>query len=479
MKLLRALVVSLSSVVLAPGGLRAEDSAEPEKPRTRSAREMEAVVKEYCQRASQVRPLDAEEHFRLGQWCLEGNLPQKAEQWFLEALRIDSDHAGARAALGYERYGTGWRKGSERASTTAPVQAPAAVESKAPPTTVAQEPAAVDAKVPEPSPGTTESESPADSSSTSAEFQAEVDRKKAWATEAFAKFQVPFVTHEDADFLVHTTFPSVRHARVQNLLLNLRYVKKLLVNLLGLRGRELHPWPAKVQIVFLRAEEEYERFGQFVEGVDNARNPEGGYTAGEHTVLWRPNSEVIARALATSAIERLNGSDRWIAWWLTEGLAERVLVDFVAAQKTEGQPQRPPYERDLITAADAIKNGGDGLTVFSLLESPQPKSREQDRNRALAMTLVDFFLSANARGFQNAVRALKSDKAPAPPSSDSEDEFKSFYLNYLAFQTETLQTQLRVKMAVLDEGWKSYVQKKADALKGDAKPSAAPKPPKR
>ena len=65
-----------------------------------------------------------------------------------------------------------------------------------------------------------------------------------------------------------------------------------------------------------------------------------------------------------------------------------------------------------------MKTDGDALKVFNLLETKGYKSRNEDRNRALALTLVDFFLRRSKNGFHNLIKALKSQDALAPGSSN-------------------------------------------------------------
>ena len=84
------------------------------------ANKAKLVLAEYCQRAAKVAPLDADAHFQLGQWCSTNGLASKATASFNEAIRIDSDHAAARAALGFTRYGSRWSKGAPKRAQPIP-----------------------------------------------------------------------------------------------------------------------------------------------------------------------------------------------------------------------------------------------------------------------------------------------------------------------------------------------------------------------
>ncbi len=46
--------------------------------------------------------------FSLGQWCNEHSLPTKARQYYNQAIKLDKNHEGARAALGQVRVGERW-----------------------------------------------------------------------------------------------------------------------------------------------------------------------------------------------------------------------------------------------------------------------------------------------------------------------------------------------------------------------------------
>lgn len=59
-------------------------------------------------RVSATDMTNGEAIFALGNWCKEHRLPTKAQQYYNQAIKVDKDHEGARAALGYVRVGDRW-----------------------------------------------------------------------------------------------------------------------------------------------------------------------------------------------------------------------------------------------------------------------------------------------------------------------------------------------------------------------------------
>jgi HEAT repeat protein len=59
---------------------------------------------------------DASSLYQLAQWCAEHNAPTKARQYYGQVIKLDKDHEGARAALGYIRAGDRWVSASAQAA---------------------------------------------------------------------------------------------------------------------------------------------------------------------------------------------------------------------------------------------------------------------------------------------------------------------------------------------------------------------------
>lgn len=431
-----------------------------------TSRSRRVVINEYCRRAAEASPLDPAEQYALGVWCRENGLGDQAQSAFRRVIALDPEHAEARGALGFVRYGDRWlRKGQDPAASRPRVKAPAAgAASGGDPSTAtpagsrpaATRPSASGSETSgsETSGSETSGSAPSTASEASPGSRAEQElaRKKEWARQAEEVFRTSFLTIEDDDFLIHTTHSSRREGQVQAFLGELKRVRKDLLTLVGDRSRT-SPWPGKVQFVLLRSAQEYERFADVVDKVKDAVNAEGAYTGAQgHTVLWKPDSVEVARRLGETVLDGWGGSDRWVAWWLEVGLAE-----FLAASEPSGQKVKL-RERHIRYAARYIEAEAANLTIYTLLESPKNDPRDMERNRALAMTLVEFLIRAGRTTRLRAlVKALKSDEAPPPPASEDGDPFKSFYLSYLAFQQETIESTYRTKLPRLEERWKQWV----------------------
>ena len=475
---------------------------------------------EYFERLSKVPPLSAEAYVELGEWCRQGGLGDEALQCFQEALWIDTDCEAARAALGYKRYGTGWRKQGDvsasapratqpkapakdqgkaaGAALTSPNR-PAAPRDKARPKAARGAAGADDPGVPAPSPEGGKTSSPPDppagearstesgSSPSKPEseakpegadgeasrpgpparpakdaaaearvFEAEVEKKKSFAKEAAGKLQVTFNTVlDDHDFLVHSTLPKSSR-EVQVLLANLKSLKKVVSSVVG-GGSSVKIWPDRVQVFLLKSEPEYERFAEMVDGIKSAKNSFGGYPLEGHTVVWNPESRVLAQTLGDSALKNLNGSSRFVGWWLEQGISELIFTQSSAGVKEKH------YQSTMVYASDIIKSEGENLKIFNLIETAKASTKDSMRNKALAFSLVDFLFKKSRKGLQDVVEALKSDKAPIPPKS--EQDFNAFYLSYISFQEESLKSAFHMAIPALGEKWKLYVAATADALK--------------
>jgi len=64
------------------------------------------LITEFCRRAAKVAPLDAGSHYALAYWCSQNRLSKHAKTYLTRTIAIDSDHAAARKARGYERHGS-------------------------------------------------------------------------------------------------------------------------------------------------------------------------------------------------------------------------------------------------------------------------------------------------------------------------------------------------------------------------------------
>ncbi len=451
---------------------------------------------EYIGRVSALPPRSADAHVELAEWCKQNGLEAQATQLLEKALSIDSDCEKARSALGYKRHGITWVKAGDKPpsfvrptikpasssgeptqpSPTAPAASGAKESTPTPEPATATESAGAGAKsspetstpegtsTPEPTAKTVPRPGPSGPAAPAATkpqdtFAAEVEKKKAWAKSAAEKLQTTFNVYEDADFLVHSTLPT-KAKEMSTLQLNLRLLKKTLAPIIGATG-STKIWPDKLQLVLLKSEPEYERFANLIDGMASAKNPEGAYVRGDHAVLHNPETEALPRFMGETALRRLGGSDRWVAWWLTEGIGELLFTQSPAGQKKEH------YQNSMKYAGDVLKAEGETIKIYNLLDTADYKTKDSTRNRALALSLVDFLVRKNRSGFQDLIRQLKSESAPAPPAAgiDSKEEFSAFHLSYISFQEKTLESAFHMSISALQERWKAQTIQTADTLR--------------
>jgi hypothetical protein len=427
-------------------------------------------LQEYCRRAAALSPLDADAHFELGSWASENGLVKQARRSFEQTVAIDADHLGAREALGYVRHGTGWvlassleasgdRREPQKGTQDPAIKGAAAGAAAAAEAPVKSSSAAVPAETEPPAPGTAEAGGEEiDATVEAAALDPELAAKKEWAAAVSERMQSPFETYEDSDFLVHTTLPSLRHPKVLQLIAHLKATKKLVASFLGVNAAKTKLWPAKVQFLLLRSEEQYEQFAELVDDEDYAKNPDGGYTKGEHTVLANPVSPLVVRRLAEDAVERLHGRERRFAWWIVEGSAEWLVSQ---SKMTAGadEVEKQSYYRHFKTAADLINAKDKNRHIDDLLQSRELKPAEKERERALAMTLVDFLYRSKRKGFYDLLAELKSASAPVPPAEEVEDQdaWNTYWLNVSVFQEKALDKHFRKNTHELDVLWKKHV----------------------
>ena len=412
-------------------------------------------------------PRSAADHVQLGQWCQGEGLSDKAREAFERAIAIDRDCEEARRALGHVRHGSGWgtpgsktRAGAVKRQTDATAAAPTKSGADARPAAV--ESAAVEAAV-DASDSTnaevTKHERPTEEDPASFRDRAKerLAEKKKWAAAAAERFATKFNTYENDDFLVHS--PLARGDKSFKALLKyLDHLKKTARTVLGVRSRG-SIWPSKLQCVLLRSEPAYERFALNVDGVQSARTPDGAYTSGDHHVLWKPTSPLLARVVGSTALDGLYESDRPVGSWLKSGVAELVLATSVIGKRDLHLQQRYSDAMDILTENE------DGLAlVFQLLEATGDRRQSSD-TEALAMTLVDYLRRKSTSGFGAFVKTLKSSDAPDPAANgDDEGQYAS---QYIAFQEAELQKNFRLTPSALGEKWRAHVLKVGKKAKAE------------
>jgi len=71
-------------------------------------RKEEDVKEQFKRRCASLAPDDAEEHYRLAQWCKQNGLKEEAEKMLRKTIEIDPDHEKARKELGQTKINGKW-----------------------------------------------------------------------------------------------------------------------------------------------------------------------------------------------------------------------------------------------------------------------------------------------------------------------------------------------------------------------------------
>jgi tetratricopeptide (TPR) repeat protein len=412
---------------------------------------------EYYRRLAAVSPRDAEGFYALAGWCEGQGLKDEAQRCLERVIRVDPDHPQAREALGYTRHGLGWRLG-KAAGKPNETEAPPEAEASAPPATApTPEPAAGEAPAPAPAPSPVPEAERKTPPAAGAGESSGLEAKRAFAKAAEEKLKQQFNTKEDADFIIHTTHDLASPA-VRDLHNVLKALKKRIATAISPRAGSAI-WPDKVQIFFFS---NAERCALFAELVDGQRFPErdGFYAKAGHLVFHRLPEERLALYLGETALERLDGSDRFVGWWLRFGLAESI-----ASQTDEGQ-KNSRYPKAYELAASLLSGKNEAFSVADLLETPAPNVRKADEQRALALTFFDFLFQASKSRLQKLIVDLKGPTAPAPPENQSDAlAFRKFFVEYLAYQEDLIVKGYRWSLEQLDQRWKAFIVERAKALK--------------
>lgn len=412
---------------------------------------------EYVKRLSEVSPRDADGFYRVGQWCEQEGLNSQAIGAYERAIRIDPDHQPARAALGYTALGTGWVKGKPRSLQSgegASDDSPSKESPQAGADSGTSNPSGDTVTRPEIVPKPEESNPEAEA----ARVEQVIAAKKKWAKEAGDKLGWTFSLHEDDDFLIHTTFPSSKARELAS------WLRKLKSLVLAYAGRVQGPiWPTKLQFFYLRATTECM---QFSEGIDGKRFPEGaGFyiqndpERGYHIVFCELPEKDLAFFMGWSALERMGNSNRFVGWWIRDGIG-----GLAAGNTIEGRKEKY-LEQAFNVAGAEIKSNPEGTSVFNILGTKGYGASSQELNRSQAITLVAYLFQMSRSKFQKVVADLKSSSAPVVPK----DEDKFFFSQYTAFQEKSITTNYRQKLEKIDQGWKEFVLKKAAEIDQNTK----------
>jgi hypothetical protein len=457
--------VILSACLLVPSVLIAGDAPDPARG---------AKIAEYSSQIAKLSPRDAEGFYNLGKWCQTQGLGEQATKAFERAIRIDPDHPEARAALGFKPSGTGWSK--EGSAPRRTVENPEPSETVPSPSAVPSEPAEKGSKkAPASTPAKVEPKATVDEGEPKSEYVKPEDlvaAKKKWAQEAAEKLgNDKFSVYEDEDFLIHTTYDA-KDPKVRALATTLKNLKSKVVTF---TGRPKGPmWPGKLHFIFMKALTQCMRFS---EAIDGHRFPEeeGFYTDGDakegfHTVFSAIPEKNLAFLLGWTSLDRFGNSDRYVGWWLREGLGK-----LLEGSTDDGKKERL-IEQAFKRTGSEIDANPDSVSAFKLLETEGYKPNAIELNQAEALTLVLYLISQGGSKLQKVIEELKSADAPRPDLTD-----KLFFSRYTAFQEKSISNNYRDKLEKINDKWKAYVKAKVAEIDRNTKEETktAPQPKKK
>lgn len=425
----------------------------------------EGSLEEYYAKLSEVSPRDASGFYTLALWCQENGLGTEKQKSLKRTIRIDPDHAEARQALGYARYGLGWRLTSEipqrinygddpddigsESRDTGDV-GDSAPESRA----VVKKRRRVSAGGDDESPES-EEESGASSEVRNLTAEQKLEKKKSWAAEAAKKARLDLNTTESRrDFLIHSTFASNSN-QVKDFVARLKAARKHIAKAIGVGSRS-EIWPHKLQFFLLRGLE----CARFSESALERRFSEssGWEMIDDYSLLVRDLSDFdLTRFMSSTALRgggKPPGGERWVASWLEEGMAQ-----FIAAGTREGQ-ERGLREQALRMVASRLENSPGRSPLMDLLETPDVRRRNLDRNRNVGMTAIDFLTQQRRRRLSKFID--ETSKGETPPKGRR--EFKDFYLDYFNKQESLFKKIYRLAQDKLDEKWQEFIFEEVKAL---------------
>jgi hypothetical protein len=420
------------------------------------------VRDKYYARLAKVSPRDAIGFFELARWCEENNLAAQGRQALERTIRIDPDHAAARKALGYRRYGLGWRLAKDIPKPTRGAGKKSSGRSSKVGGTGGRD-----------SDDSSDGDSPGEDGTSTSEVgvqdlsvEERLAQKRAWAVEAAKKSGLDLNTIEEKrGFLIHST-RNASSTDVKKLKERLKDIRKNVVKAVGLRG-SADIWPHKIQIFFLR-KLECARFADTVLGRPFPQNARWE-KIDEYRLLVAEISDLdLTRFLATTALRYQDGKERWIPSWIEAGTAH------AAAALTQEGRDLAMHKQAYLTAQSQLENTPDRSPLIEMLELTDVRSRNADRNRKIALTLLDFLKTARKRRFLKFV-----DEATAgfrPPKNVQSTEFKDFYIDYFQRQEKLFKSIYRMDLSELDEKWQVFVFERAKKIdEDDGKGSGARK----
>lgn len=415
----------------APSSGAAEPAASPaatEEDRAEFRRQLRAM-----------KPRDTEGLVALARWCRERNLEEEATRCLEKVLRIDPDHREARQALGYTRWGTGWRL-SSGASAAEPADT-----TGAPP--------------PEEGSATTgDTETAPEEKTTAPEPVSEVktvpkrwgmDDLKARARAVSEATGIKFRDLSADPLLVHT---NRRDAAFQEIIRSLRALCLDGSKVVGLKTKDTWIGP-RLQVFAFERPAEFMKFVNVYEKRDAGSstysfNAKMGYlafsTINVPTFAGELGRELVARAGSPSEADPSLAVARWVIPWLADGFSEWLTCLGYST------PQR--RNRNFQLVKDWMIRAGDAARIAEFLERPGPGG--PGPSRPAVFTIVDLLIQR--KKFPTFLRALLTEETPPEPQG-TQKMAEADFLKFIEQQWQAFAKVYRVDAEKLNDMWKKHV----------------------
>jgi len=409
---------------------------------------------DFARRASALGPRDAKGWYELGTWAREQRLDAEAAQCFERVIRIDPDHAGARAALGYRRWGSGWRKAEEIEKVrkdlpeSPPVPVPKPVpEQKSPPSPVPVPKPVPEQKSPPttPSPGVEKIPPP---EAPAARGQA---RLEGIARKIEEKIQVQFRHEKFGDILFHTTAdPNSR--QVQETVGSVIETHNLILRCLGAKAKDV--WPDGLLPVYhFQGRLQFFKFADLWDGRKQDTQLNSYFDAkAPHIALYGTPDAALVRALAEGMIEFRAGERVEAIGWLKLGLGEWISI---ARDSADGTRRRTEAYRTVGKLLASHDRNADVLLWLEDVGLPADRPWAP----AMAFTMVDLLGTPPAPGRADKLTAFISRMREAPPlRTPGIQGFDPAFEKYVGHQRDAMRKIYRMEPEGFAKYWEARVQ---------------------
>ncbi|MBN1417260.1 MAG: hypothetical protein JXP34_00700 [Planctomycetes bacterium] len=415
---------------------------------------------EYVRRAAALGPRDAKGWYELGTWAQDQRLEAEATHCFEQVIRIDPDHAEARAALGYRRWGPGWRKAEEieKARKDLPETVPPPPPS---PPTPGSEPgpepspeATPGVPAPaDPGPGSTSPPQPGLEKETPPEPAAPGGEAGlgAIARKIEEKIQVQFRDGRFGDLLFHTTADPNSRA-VQATVGSLLETHNLILRCMGAKARDV--WAEGLLPVYhFQGRLQFFKFADLWDGRKPGPQLSSYFDAkGPHIALFGTPDAALIRSLTEGMLEFRKGERVEAIGWLKLGLGEWISI---AQDSADGTRRRTDAYRAAGKLLAAHDRNADVLLWLEDVGLPSGAGWA----RPMAFTMVDLLATPPAPGRPERLSAFIARMREAPPlRTPGIQGFDPAFEKYLEYQRDALRRVYRLEPETFAKYWEARVQ---------------------